>query len=127
MGVIYLITCNKCNKNYIGETKREINKRFKEHIKNILNFKNNLYNSLINYDKQSETTLHFNCSKHILNEDLDFYILINSLNSDSIRKSKETDLIHYFRALKKSILNNKIPNQNYITNLFFYKYSLILP
>ena len=32
VGVIYLVTCNKCNIQYIGQTTRKFNTRMKEHI-----------------------------------------------------------------------------------------------
>ena len=120
-GVIYIIACKRCNKYYIGETKRTAFKRFSEHLKNIRSFRSNIDKSLINYEKCNETTIHFNCTKHVLNEDLQFFILVNSLSNDIIRRSKETDLINYFKTLKINILNSKIPDSKYITNLFFYR------
>ena len=87
----------------------------------IRSFRSNIDKSLINYEKCNETTIHFNCTKHVLNEDLQFFILVNSLSNDIIRRSKETDLINYFKTLKINILNSKIPDSKYITNLFFYR------
>ena len=49
-GVIYIIACKRCNKYYIGETKRTAFKRFSEHLKNILSFRINIDKSLINYE-----------------------------------------------------------------------------
>jgi len=121
IGVIYIIACKRCNKYYIGETKRTAFKRFSEHLKNIRSFRSNIDKSLINYEKCNETTIHFNYTKHVLNEDLQFFILVNSLSNDIIRRSKETDLINYFKTLKINILNSKIPDSKYITNLFFYR------
>ena len=38
--LIYLIQCNRCNLQYIGETKRRLNDRFKEHLRTVDNPKN---------------------------------------------------------------------------------------
>ncbi|CAH3127779.1 unnamed protein product, partial [Porites lobata] len=35
--LIYLIQCNKCKCQYIGETKRQLNERFGEHHRSMLN------------------------------------------------------------------------------------------
>ena len=118
-GIIYIISCNKCNIHYIGESKRKAKDRFAEHLKNILNFKYNIKNSIMNFSRKSEVAIHFNCFKHILNEDLDFYIINNNLLDDLKRRSKETDLMHILKIFKINILNKKIPDKKYITNLFF--------
>ena len=54
IGVIYLVTCNKCKIQYIGQTTRKFNTRMKEHITSI---------------KKSEDTVigkHFNTVGHSL-------------------------------------------------------------
>ena len=75
----------------------------------------------MHYDSQSEVAIHFNCSFHILNKDIVFYITDKNLDITRIRKSKETDLINVFKFLKIKIMNKKIPNYKYVTNLFFYE------
>jgi len=54
--LIYLIECKKCAKQYIGETKRQLNERFGEHRRSILN-----HNQLLNTTPISE---HFNQPGH---------------------------------------------------------------
>ena len=61
---VYIIECELCKKFYIGETGREINKRIEEHLKNIIQFNQNLDQSLINLNTKSETAIHFNYSGH---------------------------------------------------------------
>jgi hypothetical protein len=95
LGIIYFIVCNCCNKYYIGESKRRANTRYSENLKNILNFKHNMKNSIIN--KKSVVPTHFNCSRHFFGNNLDFYILNNYILDDSVRKSKETDLMHFLK------------------------------
>jgi hypothetical protein len=120
LGIIYIIACNCCNKYYIGESKRSANTRFTEHLKNILNFKHNMKNSIMNFAKKSEVATHFNCSRHNIGNNLEFYILNSNILDDSVRKSKETDLMHFLKLLKINILNKKIPDKKYIKNLFFF-------
>ena len=59
-GIIYIISCNKCNIHYIGESKRKAKDRFAEHLKNILNFKYNIKNSIMNFSRKSEVAINFN-------------------------------------------------------------------
>ena len=119
-GIIYVISCKKCNRVYVGESKRKTKKRFLEHYKNISKFKYNIIESISNFNNKSEIPIHFNSSKHCLKTDLELYVVINNLNDDQVRKSKETDLMHVFKALKIRLLNRKIPEQKYISQLFFY-------
>ena len=65
--LIYLIECKKCGKQYIGETKRQLNERFGEHRRSILN-----HNQIINPTPISE---HFNQPGHSINGVLLIYRL----------------------------------------------------
>ena len=75
-GVIYLVTCNNCNKQYIGETGRPLGKRLEEHRKNS--------NSAINE--------HMSTTGHLINWE-DVKILTSESNT-SRRKIKEAIYIH---------------------------------
>ena len=118
-GIIYLIACNRCNMYYIGESQRTAKKRLYEHVKKIVLFKNDLAKAIGNLDKESELAIHFNCSFHNLNEDFEVYILNKDIDITSKRKSRETDLINIFKLLKIPLLNRKIPDMKYISDLFF--------
>ena len=50
--LIYLIQCNKCKCQYIGETKRQLNERFGEHRRSILNHQQ--------LSDRTPVSLHFN-------------------------------------------------------------------
>ncbi len=117
-GVIYLISCKKCNQHYIGETERTANDRLSEHIYKINSFKYDLTRSLANLDNLSEVAIHFNKQGHTLN-DLAFNILNKDIKNIAERKSLETDLIHLFTFLKIKILNKKKPKMKYIKKFFF--------
>jgi len=67
----------------------------------------------------SEVAIHFNKKHHYLNKHFKFFILQTNLNDGKLRKSIETDLIHYFKSLNIKIINKKIPNKKYITKLSF--------
>ena len=41
-GVVYVITCQRCYKLYIGETGRRLSDRFGEHLRSVESFKHNL-------------------------------------------------------------------------------------
>jgi len=120
IGIIYILICKRCNVYYIGESQRIANKRLTEHVKKIVNFNNDLDKAIGNLDRQSEIGIHFNCSFHNLRKDLKIFILDKNINVTSVRKSKETDLINIFKIFKIPLLNRKIPDINYIKNLFFY-------
>ncbi len=74
----------------------------------------------MNFAKKSEVATHFNCSSHFIRNNLNLYILNSKILDDSVRKSKETDLMHFLKFLKINILNKKIPDKKYIKNLFFF-------
>ncbi len=56
--VIYLITCKKCKKQYVGETYREFNIRMKEHLRYIRN----------PHQYDESTGRHFNLLGHNIND-----------------------------------------------------------
>jgi len=118
-GVIYIITCLKCKVFYIGESERSASDRLNEHIKSIYNFNFNIPFSIGNLENMTEVAIHFNRKHHILNKHFKFYIFQKDLNDKRKRKSVETDLIHYCKALKIKILNKKIPDWKFIQKLSF--------
>jgi group I intron endonuclease len=50
-GVIYLTTCTKCNKQYVGQTGRKLKERMKEHLYNM-------------YKKTEVTGIHYSLPGH---------------------------------------------------------------
>src|SRR5690606_8900332 len=48
--IVYIICCNKCKIYYIGESKRRVKDRIKEHIYNINNFNKKLDKSIANLE-----------------------------------------------------------------------------
>ena len=79
--MIYAITCTRCEKNYIGETKRRLADRFTEHLRSIkINFPG------------LPVAVHFNSSEHsILNANVS---VVTSCINDTNRKTEEERLIY---------------------------------
>ena len=50
--VVYLLECNKCKKQYIGETKRKFIVRFKEHLADI------------RHNRDTPVAKHYNLNSH---------------------------------------------------------------
>ena len=78
--VIYAITCTRCEKNYLGETKRRVADRFTEHLRSIR----------INYPGLP-VAAHFYSSEHsIFNANVS---VVTSCINDTNRKTEEERLI----------------------------------
>ena len=61
--VIYCIECKRCNSRYVGQTKRKIKDRLREHIYGIKN------------QKDTDISYHFNRNGHEGKKDMKVYIL----------------------------------------------------
>ena len=98
--VIYMIQCNRCNLQYIGETKRQLRQRFNEHRR-----------TLDNPNCRSEPTHvaeHYIFSPNHSASDMQLIPLEKIItNRDAIRKSREATLIHRARTLEPTGLNKR--------------------
>ena len=96
--LIYIIQCNCCNLQYIGETKRRLKDRFNEHRRTI-----------DNPDTKSKPTTaaeHFlSSTNHTANDMQLIPIEKISSNRDSIRKAREVFLIQKGRTIVPDGLN----------------------
>lgn len=79
--VVYCILCVKCSKLYIGETKRRLGDRFREHLR-----------AARTADIASEVGAHFSSHGHHTNDML--VTAVKQFNSDFARKTYEKYLIH---------------------------------
>ena len=89
--LIYLIQCNKCHCQYIGETKRKLSERFGEHRGSILN-----HHQLSN---PTPVSLHFNQPGHSINDVHLIPLELIRSNRDSVRKAREAHLIIIAKTL----------------------------
>ena len=96
--VIYIITCKKCNIQYVGETKQNVSKRMNSHRFDIRNFSDPTYSSYV--------ATHFNSPSHSI-DDFSFMPIDNVCN-DFDRLCKETFWIHKLQTLYPFGLNAKL-------------------
>lgn len=120
VGCVYIIKCKKCNLFYIGETSKNCKTRISQHLNSISRFKKNIVKSLENFESNSEIANHFGRADHGIH-DFVFAIFKSNLFDDSIRKSVEAELINLFKCLEIPIINQKIPNYQFIKTLSFIK------
>ena len=79
--LIYLrLKCNKCKCHYIGETKRQLNERFGEHRRSILN-----HHQL---GDPTPVSLHLNQPKHSINEVRLIPLALTRRIRDAVRKAR---------------------------------------
>ena len=94
--VIYVISCDKCNEQYIGQTGRPIKQRIKEHLRYVKN------NSL-----SEPTGLHFNLPGHDFSM-LKFTVLERcTFDSRMFREEREENFIKLFHTKFKG-MNRKL-------------------
>ena len=97
--LIYSIECEKCAKQYVGETKRQLNERFGKHRRSILN-----HHHLINPTPVSK---HFNQPGHSINDILLIPLELIHNNRDSVRKAREAHLIDKAMTLDPHGINRR--------------------
>ena len=97
--LIYLIQCKKCHCQYIGETKRQLNERFGEHRRSILN-DHQLSNP-------TPVSLHFNQLGHSINDVHIIPLELMRSTRDSVRKAREAHLINKAKTLHPLGINRR--------------------
>ena len=100
-----------CNEFYVGQTKRIVKDRIKEHLEDINNF-------IPYFNEPSEVSHHFNLKNHDVNLHFSFFILKYGLIDEQIRFSSETDFIHIVKSLNNKIINAFVQYMNNIKFIF---------
>ena len=96
--VIYLITCKKCYKQYVGQTSQQVSRRMNNHRFDINNYVDPAFSTHV--------AVHFNGNDHSL---ADFsFMPIDIVHSDMERLLKETYWIHKLDTVFPNGLNAKI-------------------
>ena len=85
--VIYMIQCNHCYKQYIGETKRRLKDRFNEHRTPV-------------DSKPTTVSEHFLCNNHNATDMQLIPLELVKSNRDSVRKAREAYLIERCQTLE---------------------------
>ena len=97
--VIYMIQCNHCHKQYIGETKRRLRDRFNEHCRPV--------DKQTSSSKPTTVSAYFLCNnQNATNMQLIPLELVKS-NRDSVHKAREAYLIEIGQTLEPHGLNKK--------------------
>ena len=115
--VIYMIQCNHCSKQYIGEIKRRLKDRFNEHRRPVDNPSN--------ISKPTTVSEHFLTNDHSANDITLIPLELTKSNRDSVRKAREAYLIERGKTLEPlGILRKMKCNTVFISSLcyhlFFY-------
>ena len=113
--VIYMIHCNHCSKQYIGETKRRLTDRFNEHCRPV--------NNPSNISEPTTVWEHFLTNDHSANDVTLIPLELIKCNRDSVRKAREAYLIERGNTLEPLGMNKK-NEMSYILH-FFYLLSFI--
>ena len=96
--VIYLITCKKCNMQYVGQTGQQVSRRMNNHRFDINSFTDAAFSTLV--------ATHFNEDDHSL-DDFSF-MPIDVINNGMDRLLKETYWIHKLGTVFPQGLNSKL-------------------
>ena len=113
--VIYMIQCNHCSKQYIGETKRRLKDRFNEHRRPVDNPSN--------ISKPTTVSEHFLTNDHSANDITLIPLELTKSNRDSVRKAREAYLIERGKTLEPLGINKK--DEMYYRLYFFSLLSFI--
>ena len=97
--VIYMVQCNHCHKQYIGETKRRLKDRFNEHRRPV--------DKRTNSSKPTTVSEHFLCNNHNATDMQLIPLELVKSNRDGVRKAREAYLIERGQTLEPHGLNKK--------------------
>ena len=92
--LIYIITCSKCQKQYVGKTGRKLKTRLTEHFRNICQHTNIIIG------------LHFNTTGHTI-EHMQVNTIEKLHKSSNYRKAKELFWINKLQTLKHDLNKKK--------------------
>ena len=96
-----MVECRRCNKQYIGETKRQLKERFNEHRRPVDK------QVIPNNSKLTAVSEHFLSPNHSASDiQLIPFELIKS-NCHDVRKAREAHLIHKGQTLEPKGLNRR--------------------
>ena len=99
--LIYCITCRRCKKQYVGQTKNSLKQRFQGH-----------FYQVVHDVEKTEVSRHFNRNGHRGLEDVEIHVLdfihlnITKKTTQEIRLGREFDWIHRLHCLIPKGLNS---------------------
>ena len=95
---IYLITCAKCQMQYIGQPQQQTSRRMNSHIHDINNFTDPLFSTHV--------ASHFNLPDHTIKDFL--FVPFDIVDDEFQRLCKESYWIHKFQTMHPKGLNAKV-------------------
>ena len=104
--LIYCISCNKCNKQYVGQTMLRLKDRFIHHFRDIETD-----------NKEKSVSRHFNSKDHVGIKNMTIFVLEyirkppRSPQAISIRNKRENCWTHTLRSLAPNGLNMENPKE----------------
>ena len=93
------IQCNKCKCQYIGETKRQLNERFGEHRRSIMNHRQ--------LSDPTLASLHFNQAGYSIKDVILIPLEPIRTDRDAVRKAREAHLTHKGNTLSTQKINRR--------------------
>ena len=94
--VIYLITCKKCNAQYVGQTHQKVSKRMNSHRFDILHYPESI----------TFVSVHFNENGHSVNKFS--FTRIDKVENEWPRLLKETYWMHRLKTLSPNGMYTKV-------------------
>ena len=111
----YMIECQKCKKQYIGETKRTLRERFTDHRQ--------ATNNPSHANATAAVPTHFNLPDHSIKDMKLIPLELQPTNNASRRKAREACFIEKGQTLTPHGINRR--NEHQLVNLFYFIFIFI--
>ena len=117
--VIYMIHCNHCSKQHLGETKRRLKDRFNEHCRPV--------NNPSNISKPTTVWEHFLTNDQSANDVTLIPLELIKCNRDSVLKARDAYLIERGNTLEPLGMNKKMKCHTFfISSICYHLFILFL-
>ena len=94
--VIYLITCKKCNAQYVGQTHQKVSKRMNSHHFDILHYPESITNVSVHFNENGYSVDNFS------------FTPIDRVETEWPRLLKETYWMHHLKTLSPNGMSSKV-------------------
>ena len=114
--VIYLITCKKCNAQYVGQTHQKVSKRMNSHRFDILHYPESITNVSVHFNENGHSVDNFS------------FTPIDKVENEWPHLLKETYWMHHLKTLSPNGMNTKVLYQIHKTwNILFMSLGAVIP
>ena len=94
--VIYLITCKKCNAQYVGQTHQKVSKRMNSHRFDMMHYPESITNVSVHFNENGHSVDNFS------------FTPIDKVENEWARLLKETYWMHRLKTLSPNGMNTKV-------------------